>query len=196
MATKLQEPPLVDVRVSNPVTYLRLWWDKVMGKEGVDFRFTIHPITAFLIAFGVATAFFGIGRYSVNIPFLKYQIIATIKPTSVPIESWKETAFTGTLHFSSATKKYFLQVTSSSEAITLQVPANVDLSNLVGKRILTFGNYNKNDRLLIVVDTKNLEVLPKTPVPLPTLESTPSPLSTTIAAPKTDPTPIIPPPIE
>ena len=177
MTTSVKEPPLVDVKVSNPITYLRLWWDRIMGKEGVDFRFTIHPITAFLIAFGVASAFFGIGRYSVNIPFLKYQIIPTTKPTSAPIDSWKETAFTGTLHFSSATKKYFLQVTSSSEAITLQVPTNVDLSDLVGKRILTFGNYNKNDRLLIVTDTKNLEVLSKTPVPLPTFEPTPSPIT-------------------
>ena len=32
-----------------------------MGKEGIDFRFTIHPITAFLIAFGFGADFFKCG---------------------------------------------------------------------------------------------------------------------------------------
>jgi len=33
MATPEMEPPLITV--TNPVTYLRRFWDKVMGKEGV-----------------------------------------------------------------------------------------------------------------------------------------------------------------
>ena len=77
-----QEPPLITV--TNPVTYFRLWWNKVMGKEGIDFKFKIHPVTAFLISFGLGAGIFGAGRYSVNIPFLKLEAIPTIKPAPIP----------------------------------------------------------------------------------------------------------------
>lgn len=160
-----KEPPLVDVKVSNPIVYIKNWWARVMGKEGVDFRFRIHPITAFLIAFGIAAAFFGAGRYSINIPFLKYTVITSPSPT--PEASWKETAFTGKLQYSAATGKFFL-VTTSSEAITLSVPQGLDLTTLVGKRIFAVGEYNKAQRLLKVTDVKDLEILPTTPIPIPT----------------------------
>ena len=176
MTSSLQEPPLVDVKVTNPVTYLRRWWDRVMGKEGVYFSFRIHPITAFLIAFGFATAFIGVGRYSINIPFLKYQVLPTIKPTTSAEVIWKETAFTGKLQLSLTTNKYFL-ITTSSEAITLDVPSNLDLITLVGKRIFAIGQYNKTERFLKVFDIKDLEVLPRTPVPIPTIEAIGTPVA-------------------
>lgn len=186
MPTPNIEPPLITV--TNPVTYLRLWWQKVMNKEGVDFNFRIHPITAFLISFGLGAGLFGAGRYSVNIPFLKYNsgIVTTSTPTSAP--SWKETAFTGKLQYSVTTQKYFL-ITTSSEAITLQVPNNLDLLTLVGKRIMAVGEYNKEQKLLKVFDAKDLEILPKTPVPIPTFEPTTTPSATPAATPVTSETP-------
>lgn len=173
---------MVDVKVTNPVTYLKRWWARVMGSEGVDFRFRIHPITAVLCVFAVAVAAFGVGRYSLNIPFLKYQVVPT--PTPSPQEIWKETAYTGTLQYSSVTQKYFLQVSSSSEAITLQVPAGIDLKGLVGKRIFAAGSYSKSTRTLVVADAKDMEILPKSPVPIPTMEPAPTPEAT----PSTTPT--------
>lgn len=165
-------PPIVTI--TNPVTYLKLWWQRVMEKEGVYFSFRIHPITAFLIVFAFSAGLFGAGRYSVNIPFLKYEPLETIKPSSTPKVEWKETAFTGKLQLSSTTNKYFL-ITTSSEAITLDVPNNLDLETLIGKRIFAIGNYNKNERLLKVADVKDLEVLPKTPIPIPTIDPSPTP---------------------
>jgi len=179
MASINQEPPLVTV--TNPVTYLRRWWDRVMGKEGIDFRFTIHPVTAVLMVAVVATIGFGAGRVTlpdgVKIQFLEFGDIATVKPTPSPIAEWKETAFTGKLQFSQATQKYFL-ITTSSEAITLSVPSNLDLNTLTGKRIMAVGEYNKSTKFLIVSDVKDLEVLPNTPVPIPTVEPTVIPNST------------------
>jgi len=175
MAITNVEPPLIVV--TNPVTYLRLWWQKVMGKEGVDFSFKIHPITSFLIAFGLGTGIFGAGRYSVNIPFLKYQTISTIEPPPNIESIWKETAFSGKLQYSVLNQKYFL-ITTSAEAITLEVPSNLDLLTLVGKRIMAVGEYNKNEKLLKVNDAKDLEILSKTPVPIPTIESSPTPMVT------------------
>ncbi|AKM83232.1 hypothetical protein A2422_00255 [Candidatus Woesebacteria bacterium RIFOXYC1_FULL_31_51] len=173
MTVSNTEPPLVDVKVTNPVTYLRRWWEKVMDKEGVYFSFRIHPITAFLIAFGLTAGIFSIGRYSVNIPFLKYEVEDTTKtsPTFEPI--WKETAFTGKLQYSPVGSKYFL-ITTSSEAITLEVPNNLDLFTLIGKRIFAVGEYNKQTKILKVADVKDLEVLSKTPIPIPTIIATPA----------------------
>lgn len=173
MPTSNQEPPLVTI--TNPVTYLRRWWDKVMGKEGIDFRFTVHPITAVLIAAVTATIGFGVGRFvlpdGVKIPFFEFGVTSTPKPIFTPVAEWKETAFSGKLQHSIATQKYFL-LTTSAEAITLEVPSNLDLLTLVGKRIMAVGEYNKATKLLLVSDVKDLEVLPNTPVPIPTVEPT------------------------
>ena len=178
MPTSNQEPPLVTV--TNPVTYLRRWWDKVMGKEGIDFRFTVHPITAVLIAAVTATIGFGVGRFvlpdGVKIPFFEFGISPTPKATSTPVVEWKETAFTGKLQYSVTNKKFFL-LTTSSEAITLSVPNNLNLLTLVGKRILAVGEYNKTTKVLLVSDVKDLEVLPNTPVPIPTTKASIEPTS-------------------
>lgn len=179
MASVNQEPPIVEVR--NPVTYIRRWWDRVMGKEGIDFRFTIHPVTAVLMVAVIATIGFGAGRVTlpdgIKIPFFEFGEIPTSKPTSTPISEWKETAFTGKLQYSLTTQKHFL-ITTSSEAITLNVPVNLDLLTLVGKRIMAVGEYNKATKVLRVSDVKDLEVLPNTPVPIPTTNPTVEPTTT------------------
>ena len=176
MATSNAEPPLVTV--TNPVTYLRRWWSKVMGKEGIDLSFKIHPITAVLMVAVTATIGFGAGRISVpddiKIPFFEFGDVPSAKPTSSAEAVWKETAFTGKLQFSDAEDKFFL-VTTSSEAITLDVSGNLDLQSLIGKRIFAVGKYNKAERLLKVTDAKDLEVLSKTPIPIPTLVETATP---------------------
>ena len=186
MSTSEKIPPMVDVKVTNPVTYFKLWWEKVMGKEGVYFSFRIHPITAFLIVFGFSAGIFSVGRYSVNIPFLQYETVETAKPTATADVVWKETGFTGKLQFSEKEQRFFL-LTTSSEAIVLSVPQNLDLTSLVGKRIFAIGEYNKAQRLLKVTDAKDLEVLSKTPQSIPTLvptiEPTSTPISTTSATP-------------
>lgn len=173
------EPPLVDVKVTNPVTYLRRWWQKVIGNEGMSISVKIHPLT-FIAA---VVAVFSIGRYSINIPFLNYSTVGSPTPTPKSQEAWKETAFVGTLHFSTVANRYFLQVTSSSEALTLQVPPEIDLKSMIGKRIFALGSYNKSTKVLIVVDARDMEILSKTPIPLPTFEvistsiPSPSPIS-------------------
>lgn len=165
------EPPLVDVKVTNPVTYLKRWWNRIIGNEGVDFRLHIRPLTAILIAVVIASIGFGAGRFVLpfSIPFFKYE------PTPIPqltVDPWRETAFSGKLQLTA--NRYYL-VTTSAEAINLEVPNNIDLSTLVGRRILAAGKYNKTTRTLIVNDALDLEVLPIKPVPVPTILPTPSP---------------------
>ncbi len=164
---------MVDLKVTNPVEYIKLWWKKVIGNEGVDFRLHFHPLTAIAVALAFASVGFGLGRFVMpfSIPFFSYNESPSPSPKA---DDWKETAFTGILQYSSATSKYFLTTTSASEAISLQVPNNIDLTNQVGKRILVIGKYNKSQRVFVVSDAKDMEVLPKSPNPIPTTSPTPS----------------------
>jgi len=187
------EKPLVEVKVTNPIVYLKNWWNKVIKNEGVEFRFSIKPLTAIAMAAVIASIGFGVGHFVFpsNIPFFKYENVSS--PTPSGEEVWRETAYTGTLQYSSTTGKFYLMTTSSSELITLQVPENIELSDFVGKRILAIGKYNKAGKLLVVSDAKSLEVLPKSPVPIPTVsptltpspsgEATPTPEATSSATP-------------
>ncbi len=173
------DPPLVDVKVTNPVTYIKKWWAKIIGNEGVDFALHIKPLTAIIISLAIASVGFGFGRFVLpfELPFFRYIDNTLSSPTPQPTDEpvWKDTAFTGTLQYSDATNKYYL-VTTSSEAITLEVPENIDLADLVSKRILAAGSYNKSIKLLKVTDAKDMEVLPKKAIPVPT--STPEPTAT------------------
>lgn len=191
-----QEPPILDVKVTNPLTYIKRWWKKIIGNEGMEFRLRVRPLTAIAIAVIVsAMAFggyslvpsFGVGRLvlPVNLPFFKY--IPEPPPLPLPtLNPWRETAFTGTVQFSRLIGKYYL-ITSSSEAITLDVPSNIDLKDFIGRRIFAAGKYNKSTRTLKVSDASNLEVLPKKPIPIPTTPPTP----TTTPTPTPTPTPTL-----
>jgi len=70
-----QDPPLVDVKVTNPVTYLKKWWNKVIGNEGMEFRFRVKPLTAIAISLVVVTVAFGLGQVDPTI---------TTKPVPTP----------------------------------------------------------------------------------------------------------------
>lgn len=172
----MEDPPLVQLKVTNPVTYIKLWWNKIIGNEGISFSFKIKPLTAILLAIVITSILTGtgysLGRITLPEPIVRYVPQLGVIPTTSP---WKETAFTGSLKYTSTTQKYYL-VTTSSEAITLQVPTNIDLSKFVGKRILASGEYNKSTRILVVHDAQGMEVLPTVAVTIPTL--TPTPLTT------------------
>lgn len=173
---KKEEPPLVSLRVTNPIVYIKKWWKNVTANEGIDFRFRVRPLTAIALTAVIASIGFGVGNFVLpyKLPFFEY------KPTPTPAPSeWRETAYIGTLKYSEATKKFFLVTSSSAEAITLDVPDNLNLSTLVEKRIMAAGNYSKAKRLLVVTDAKDMEVLPKSAVPIPTVSPTPTPTSTT-----------------
>ncbi len=179
------DPPFVDVKVTNPIEYIKIWWNRIIGNEGVDFSLHIRPLTAIAISIAIVSVGFGLGRITLpfNIPFLKYMTTSPTPTASDNPDVWKETGFIGTLQYTSSTNKFFLLTTSSSEAILLQVPNNIALNELVGKRIFVTGNYNKSARILIVTDTKNMEVLPKSPLPAPTVEPTSSPIATSSSTP-------------
>ena len=52
-------PDLVNLKVSNPLVYIKYWWKKIMANEGIDVRVRARPVTVFgiaVIAFSLALA--------------------------------------------------------------------------------------------------------------------------------------------
>jgi len=178
-----KDPLLVDLKVTNPIVYIKAWWKKVIANEGVDFRFRIRPLTAIAIAAVVAGTGFGLGRLAIPEPIIKY--LPLLAPSPSP-NSWRETAFTGILRYSAVSQKYYLD-TNSSEAVTLQIPNNVNAAQLIGKRILAVGKQNVQTKVLIVTEASDLEILPTQIIPVPTTLPSPSP----ITSPSAEPTPIL-----
>jgi len=170
-----KEPPLVDLKVTNPVTYIKTWWKRIIGNEGIDFRLRVKPLTAIAITIIIVTVSMGIGRFvfPFKIPFFVY---TSDEEGSITLdeEKYRDTAFTGTLRYVFLTGRYYL-TTSSSEAISLQVPENVDLRDFTGRRIFATGKYHEATRTLLVVNATDLELLPKEAETIPTTEPTPEP---------------------
>lgn len=170
-----KEPPLVDVKITNPLTYIKSWWKKIIGNEGIDIRVRVKPLTAIAISIIILSVTLGIGKFVLpfKIPFFVYT--STVTPTPVPGDiEYRDTAFTGTLRHTLLTNRYYL-TTSSSEAINLKVPDNVDLEDFVGRRIFASGKYHDATRTLLVVDAANLELLPEEAETIPTIVVTPTP---------------------
>ena len=176
MSSTSTDPPLFSFQVTNPVTYLKSWWKKLVGNEGIKLTLQIKPLTAVMLMLIFSGVGFGFGRLAIPEPIVQF-IPVLASPTPIPTPSpWKDTAFTGKLTFTKPNN--FFLVTTSAEAISLTVPSTINLTPLIGKRILVTGNYNKTTKQMVVTDTANMEVLPVTKVPVPTVKPTPSPTLT------------------
>jgi len=170
---KNSDPPLLDLVITNPITYIKLWWKKVMQNEGIDFRFRIKPLTAIAMCAVLGAMGFGLGRFVLPSNSVMIKYIPQFAPSPTP-NPWKDTAFTGILRFSDTTKKFFLEV-SPSQVITLEIPKNVSLTKYIGRRILADGKLNTQTGILIVMDASDLELLPTQVSPIPTIPVTPNP---------------------
>ncbi len=184
-------PDLVNLKVTNPLVYIKYWWKRIMANEGIDMRFRMKPLTVFgvaLIAFSLA---FGLG--GVVLPtFFPWMKIndgqeASATPTSQS-EILKDTALKGTLTKTNTNPPKFYLITTSTEAVTLEIPVGFNLNSLVGKRILAVGTYDSKNKVLEVEDIQDLEVLSTTPVPIPTTTPTPKPTETPSPVPTVEPT--------
>lgn len=103
-----------------------------------------------------------------------------------PTLDWRETALKGTLKKTTSVPIKFFLLTSSDEAVTPQAPDYITLDKLIGKRILATGNYSQRQKILIIQDVQDLEILSTSPIPIST--STPSPKPTETPTPTAQPT--------
>lgn len=162
---KSEPPPLVHLKVTNPIVYIKAWWKRLIGNEGIKLTLQIKPLTAMTLTLIVSGIGFGLGRITLPPPLVQY-IPVLQPPEATPTPNpYREAAFSGKLQTSGY--RYFL-LTNASEAIYLEVPANINLKSLIGKRIMAVGQYNQKTRTMTVSDATDLEVLPNTPSPIPT----------------------------
>lgn len=171
--TENEKAPLASFSINNPIPSLKRWFRKLIGNEAITIRIPLlSSIILVLLVLGGAGGLGGL--LASKIPILK-SITATPSPTgatSTPT-AWRDTALKGTLRKTGINPVRFYLLGSSDEAITLVVPETINLDGLVGKRILAIGTYDAKSKVLKVIDVQDLEILPFSPVPLPT--STPSP---------------------
>jgi len=186
-----EEKPLIDVKVTNPVTYIKSWWKRIIGNEGIELKVKVRPLTAIAIAIIVLTVSLGIGKFKLpfKLPFIEYSLDEEAFPPNILN---RDTAFTGILQFDSNTRKYYL-LTDSAEAIKLEVPDNLELSQYISKRIFATGKYYEDSRTLKVEVATDMEVLPTEseviPTSTPILTPTSTPTSTPSSIPTSLPTP-------
>lgn len=170
--SKDTDPPVVNFKITNPVTYIKSWWKKIMGNEGIELsgHVKVRPMTAVaiptFIILALVTGAISVGvlvNYIANTPAAPF-VPAALLPTPTT-DPWRESAFTGLVRQTGAT--YYL-VTGDGEAITLSVPQNTSLQKYLGKRIFATGRYNSQTGVLIVNEASDLEVLPQNPSVVPT----------------------------
>lgn len=184
-------PDLVNLKVTNPLVYIKAWWKRIMANEGLEFKFKAKPITAIAISVALFSLVFGLGGvvFPTLFPFLNIKSNNnTVTTSPTPVSDWRETALKGTLKKTASVPIKFFLLTSSDEAVTLQAPDYITLDKLIGKRILATGNYSQKQKLLIIQDVQDLEVLSTTPIPIPTSTPSPKPTETPTIEPTITPT--------
>lgn len=140
------DPPLIDLEITNPVTYFKLWWKKVIGNEGVDvkFSFKIKPLTAMFLVLVIAGAGYGVGRITA---LLEQTPVAKYLPLPVSETSARLNVFTGRLHYNSDQRQYFL-ITNEVEGIRIQ-PMNFEgIGNFRDKYVYAIGVFDPLTRTL------------------------------------------------
>jgi hypothetical protein len=176
-------PDLVNLKVTNPLVYIKYWWKRILANEGLEMKIKVKPLTIFGLALIIFSGVFGLGGvvFPMFFPNLKFNnsIVTTQTPTSEP-QLLKDTALKGTLTKTNTNPVKFYLITTSTEAVTLEIPIGFNLNSLVGKRILAVGTYDSKNKVLEVEDIQDLEVLSTTPIPIPTTTPTPKPTETPV----------------
>ncbi|MBP9759662.1 hypothetical protein KBD45_08275 [Candidatus Dojkabacteria bacterium] len=176
-------PDLVNIKITNPLVYIKYWWKKIMANEGLEVKIKAKPLTVFGVALIIFSLTFGLGGVVLPtfFPWVKINNEITMNPSPSPSPIVvKDTALRGKLTKTNSIPSKFYLVTSSTEAVILNVPTGFNLNLLVGKRILAVGIYDSKNKILEVKDIQDLEVLSATPVPIPTTTGAPNPTETPI----------------
>lgn len=134
---KKEDPPLFNLQMTNPVTYLKRWWTRVMANEGIIFSFRIRPLTAVLLILALGAA----GGTS-------FSLVRVFFPTSSPIFH-RGVIYQGLLQETSA-GDYYLVLPDNS---LYRLNSKTNLSGLANHRVMVKGNLTKEPN---VIDVKEI----------------------------------------
>ncbi len=139
-----EDPPLVDIEVSNPVTYFKHWWKKIMGNEGMNLRMSlkIKPLTALGITIIIASFGFGIGSWSTQKALAQTPI-----GQYITIKNIENKAVVGRIHYLTANDSFYI-ISSDDRAIKITNFDKNQLFSYIGRKVIIIGQYfPKKDQL-------------------------------------------------
>lgn len=144
------DPPLVAVSVTNPVTYLKLFIKRLLRNEGITIK--IKPLTAIAMIIALSTAF-GTG----------FNVATFFFPNSSPIFH-RQVSYQGTIQ-KNQIGGYFLILPDSSLWKLKPKFTSINLEELVGKQAMIQGNLTREHNLIEVSQVILLSpILPQTPL--------------------------------
>lgn len=142
------DPPLVAVSVTNPVTYLKLFLKRLLKNEGIDIRLKIKPLTVIACVLALSTAF-GTG----------FNVAQIFFPTSSPLLH-RSITLQGNIQ-RSETGQYYLSLPDNSIWTLKPTNTNMNLQGAINKQVMVKGNITAEAN---VIEVKEVIAFDK-PVP-------------------------------
>lgn len=127
------DPPMVDLKVTNPVTYFKKWVGKFLKNQDIDFRLRIKPFATIglVLAFSaVGGTFFSIGRY--------------FFPNSSPVFH-REVNYQGVIQKSQSGQYYLSLPDNTVWTLIPKSKSNVNFQNLQNGQALVKGNLGREN---------------------------------------------------
>ena len=131
------DPPLVALSVTNPVTYLKKWLGRLLKNEDIDIHIKIKPFT--VIGFAIAFA---------TVSGVSFSIGSMFFPNSSPILH-RAITLQGTVQVST-TGQYYLSLPDSTLWTLKPNNTTTNLTNLINKQVLVKGNMTKENNVVEV----------------------------------------------
>lgn len=167
-----KDPPLVDLKVTNPLTYLKNWLTRLLKNQDIDIRIKIKPF-ATLALIGAFSAVFGLGYgFGLN------SAAKALFPNSSPLLK-RAITVEGTIQKSSS-GKYYLSANNTLWTLNALSPVSEkSLNSLVGKDASIKGNLTAEKNLINVSEVISLDapepaVSQAEPPPVPATPSSPA----------------------
>lgn len=143
------DPPLVAVSVTNPVTYLKLFLKRFLKNEGIDIRLKIKPLTVIACVLALSTAF-GTG----------FNVAQIFFPTSSPLLH-RSITLQGSIQ-RSETGQYYLSLPDNSIWNLRPKNNNINLSSDINRQVMVKGNMTAEAN---VIEVKEVITFDK-PIPV------------------------------
>lgn len=131
------DPPLVSVSVTNPITYLKLFIKRLFNNEGITIK--IKPLTAIALMIALSVSF-GTG----------FNVARIFFPNSSPILH-RAITLQGTIQ-TSESGQYYLALPDNTLWTLKPKTANIDLGNVVNKQVLVKGNMTAEANVVEVTE--------------------------------------------
>lgn len=129
------DPPLVAVSVTNPITYLKLFIKRLLKNEGITIK--IKPLTAIAMIIALSTAF-GTG----------FNVARIFFPTSSPILH-RAITLQGTIQ-KSESGQYYLSLPDNTLWTLRPTNNNINLAGDINKQVMVKGNMTPENNIIEV----------------------------------------------